>query len=120
MRVLQETLKLTLMCWTHPYLRGQVPCRIFFSLNRANNRTINSILDRLIARPEVVWIASLIGQYHYVMGIRGNGLPGVVKVLGALDQEFGELIVDRSISPILQMCHFVPWLAHGGSGKRRY
>jgi DNA-binding Lrp family transcriptional regulator len=53
------------------------------------------------------------------MGIRGNGLPGVVKVFGALDQEFGELVVDRSISPILQMSHFVPWLAHGGSGKRR-
>ena len=120
MRSLQETLHLTPMCWTHPYLRGQAPYRVFFSLDRANTKTINGILDRLTARPEVVWLASLIGQYHYVMGIRGNGLPGVVRVFGALDQEFGELVVDRSISPILQMSHFVPWLAHGGSGKRRY
>lgn len=119
MKRLQSALKLTPMCWTHPYLRGQSPYRVFFSLNQSSPKTTAAFLDRLASLPEVPWLASLIGQYQYVMGMRGQGLPGVVRLLETLDQEFGELVVSRSISPILQMGQFVPWLAHAGSGKRK-
>lgn len=119
MKSLQSTLKLTPMCWTHPYLRGQSPYRVFFSLDQSSSKSTAAFLNRLSTLPEVVWLASLIGHYQFVMGVRGASLLSVVKLFTALDDEFRDLIVDRTIAPILQMGQFVPWVAHAGPGKRR-
>lgn len=116
---LQKSLSLSPLCWTHPYLRGQAPYRVYFSLNPANSKRVNALLARLASLSQVSWMASLIGRYQFVLGVRAQGLSGVTHLFEQIDREFEGVILERHISAILKLSQFVPWLAHVGSGGRK-
>lgn len=117
-RALDEALGTYPLCWTNPFLRGQVPYRVYFSVDPSSGKRLGSFIERLTAQPEVAWLASLIGRYQFAMGVRGRGLGGLFSVFDSLDAEFGGIVTERNISPILSLAQFVPWLAHVGPGKR--
>ncbi len=115
---LQKSLDLSPLCWTHPYLRGQAPYRVFFSVNPSGSKRVKALVARLKSLSQVSWMASLIGRYQFVLGLRAKGLSGVTDLFAQIDEEFEGVILERNISAILKLSQFVPWLAHVGSGGR--
>lgn len=102
-RALDEALGTYPLCWTNPFLRGQVPYRVYFSVDPSSGKRLGSFIERLTAQPEVAWLASLIGRYQFAMGVRGRGLGGLFSVFDSLDAKFGGIVTERNISPILSL-----------------
>ena len=116
---LAEMVEYLPLCWTNPYLLGDTPNRVFLSLDCSKAKRRAALLKRLEELPQVTWMTGLMGRYQLGLAVRAGGQKELHDLFLELDRDFGDIVLERHISAILQLSQFVPWLAHIGPGRRR-
>jgi DNA-binding Lrp family transcriptional regulator len=100
---LKQLLDLRPCCWTNPYLMGETPYRIFFTLNAAHSGRRASFLEFLVTIPEIHWVGTLIGQYQVGLHLRASSFEQLRRILDKIDRAFGDMIVQKEYAIISEL-----------------
>jgi DNA-binding Lrp family transcriptional regulator len=100
---LKDLLDLTPCCWTDPYLMGETPYRIFFTIHAASDQQLNSFLEFLAKIPQVHWVGTLIGYYQVGLQLRASSFEQLRATLDLIDDAFGSLIVQKEYGIISEL-----------------
>ncbi len=108
LRLLEESVALTPVCWTHPYLLGEIPFRVFFRVNGGIPHRVREFEDFISSLPQVSWFVSLIGSYQYCATIRSQGPIDFFELSDRIDQRFRDVIADKSVSTVTHLSCYAP------------
>ncbi len=104
---LKDLLVLRPCCWTDPYLMGETPYRIFFSIHAGSNKRLNSFLNFLVKIPEIHWVGTLIGYYQVGLHLRASSYEQLRSILDTIDESFGDMIIQKEYGIIAELT-FLP------------
>jgi len=116
---LDEAMGFQPVCWTHPFRLGEIPFRVFFRLRGGTPQRVREFVNFMKALPQVSWFVSLIGRYQYGVTVRADGHLSLLKLFDEIDQKFGDMIADKSVSTVVYLACYTPALAHTGAGPRK-
>jgi DNA-binding Lrp family transcriptional regulator len=119
LRQLHNAFEFTPVCWTHPYLLGEIPFRTFFRITGGSPQRVREFEKFIGSIPQVSWFVSLIGSYQYSVTIRAKGHLDFLEIADRIDARFGDIITDKSVSSIVQLSCFEPRFVESGSGPRK-
>lgn len=117
-RNLEEALHFKPVCWTHPYLLGEIPFRTFFRLKGGSPQRVREFVSFMKSSPQVSWFVSLIGQFQYSVTVRADGHLALLEFFEVVDKKFGDMIVDKSVSTVVNLTCYSPALSRHASGPR--
>lgn len=106
--------------FTDPYLQGQIPFNIYFSLRTSDQVQVTTCLKYLAKLPEVQWLSSVIGRHQYALAIRARGLAHLDSFLSKVDERFSDILVDKKSVITIAAVNFMPWFAFQGNGERPF
>jgi DNA-binding Lrp family transcriptional regulator len=106
--------------FTDPYLQGQTPFIIYFSLRTSDQVQITSCLKYLAKLPDVQWLSSVIGRHQYALAVRTHGLAHLDSFLMKIDERFSNILVDKKSVITIAAVNFMPWFAFQGQGERPF
>ncbi len=118
-RNLHEALDFQPVCWTHPYLLGKIPFRVFFRLKGGTPQRVREFVTFIKSLPQVSWFVSLIGRYQYGVTVRAEGHLALLELFDVIDKKFGDMIGHKSVSTVVSLTCYSPALAHAGVGSRK-
>jgi DNA-binding Lrp family transcriptional regulator len=119
-QTLDEALDFHPLCWTHPYRLGQIPFRVFFRLSGGGTKRAREFVSFVKSLTQASWFMSLIGLYQYCISLRADGYLELLALFAQIDQRFGDIIADKSVSTVAQLTCYTPFLAHSGTGPRKH
>ncbi len=117
-RNLEGVLDFQPVCWTHPYLLGEIPFQVFFRLKGGSPQRVREFVSLMKSSPQVSWFVSLIGQFQYSVTVRAAGHLALLELFEVVDKKFGDMIVDKSVSTVVNLTCYSPALASSGGGPR--
>lgn len=117
---LDDALNFQPLCWTDPYRLGQTPFRVFFSLSGGSPQRVREFVNFTKSLPEVSWFVSLIGLYQYCITVRADGPLELLHFFAQIDEGFGDLIADKSVSTVVQLTCYIPSAIPASSEPRRH